>query len=129
VRLYWRPGCLYCTRLRGRLRQIGLPVTEINIWDDESAAATVRSVADGNETVPVVLIGDVALVNPGAAAVMDAVRAGAQWLLAGIDQEAAAQAAPGRRWVPRSPRLWRLRPGSSWRTRTRMSPINWHRCW
>jgi len=112
VRLYWRPGCLYCTRLRGRLRQIGLPVTEINIWDDESAAATVRSVADGNETVPVVLIGDVALVNPGAAAVMDAVRAGAPW------------------WrVPRSRGLWRLRRDSSWRARTRMSPIARHRCW
>jgi len=129
VRLYWRPGCLYCTRLRGRLRQIGLPVTEINIWDDESAAATVRSVADGNETVPVVLIGDVALVNPGAAAVMDAVRAGAPWLLAGSDQEPAARAALGRWRVPRSRGLWRLRRDSSWRARTRMSPIARHRCW
>ncbi len=35
-----------------------------NIWDDPEAAAIVRSIADGNETVPTLIIGPVALVNP-----------------------------------------------------------------
>jgi hypothetical protein len=36
----------------------------VNIWEDPEAAAFVRSVARGNETVPTVTVGDVALVNP-----------------------------------------------------------------
>lgn len=35
-----------------------------NIWDDPADAATVRSYANGNETVPTLIIGPVALVNP-----------------------------------------------------------------
>ena len=35
-----------------------------NIWEDPHDAAIVRSIADGNETVPTVIIGPVALVNP-----------------------------------------------------------------
>ena len=35
-----------------------------NILEDSPGAARVRSVADGNETVPTVFIGNVALVNP-----------------------------------------------------------------
>ncbi len=38
--------------------------TEVNIWDDPSAAAFVRSVANGNETVPTVTVGTAAFVNP-----------------------------------------------------------------
>ena len=34
VELYWRPGCPYCAALRGPLLRSGLPVREINIWDD-----------------------------------------------------------------------------------------------
>jgi hypothetical protein len=40
-----------------------------NIWEDETAAAVVRSVARGNETVPTVVIAGVGLVNPSAAQV------------------------------------------------------------
>ena len=36
----------------------------MNIWDDPDAAAIVRSIARGNETVPTVLVGGVGLVNP-----------------------------------------------------------------
>ena len=39
---------------------------EVNIWDDPDAAAFVRSVANGNETVPTVTIGTNAMVNPAA---------------------------------------------------------------
>jgi len=35
-----------------------------NIWEDPNDAAIVRSIADGNETVPTVVIGPVGLVNP-----------------------------------------------------------------
>jgi mycoredoxin len=35
-----------------------------NIWEDPEAAATVRSIARGNETVPTVTLGDAGLVNP-----------------------------------------------------------------
>jgi len=42
-----------------------------NIWDEPKAAAFVRSVADGNETVPTVVIGEQALVNPSAKQVIN----------------------------------------------------------
>jgi glutaredoxin-like protein len=93
VRVYWRPGCPYCERLRADLARIGLRTREINIWTDPEAAALVRSVANGNETVPTVLVGDgregttdTAMVNPSAAEVLDTVRARAPGLAVGIDQ-------------------------------------------
>jgi hypothetical protein len=49
-----------------RLDRLGVARSKRNIWDDPEAAAVVRSVADGNETVPTVRVGDVALVNPSA---------------------------------------------------------------
>jgi mycoredoxin len=64
VVLYWRPGCRYCMRLRLRLRFTEVRYQEINIWRDREAAAFVRSVADGNETVPTVTVGGKALINP-----------------------------------------------------------------
>jgi glutaredoxin-like protein len=74
VTVYWRPGCPYCRRLRADLSRTGLPITEIDIWADPSAAATVRAAAGGNETVPTVTIGEKAMVNPSAAQVLDAVQ-------------------------------------------------------
>lgn len=74
VVLYWRPGCGFCFALRRRLRRMGLLFEEVNIWEDPSAAALVRSVARGNETVPTVVVGRRALVNPSAADVLEAIR-------------------------------------------------------
>jgi glutaredoxin-like protein len=74
IEFYWRPGCPYCTALRGQLRRSGLPVREINIWDDPQAAARVRSVAGGNETVPTLFVGTHAMVNPSMGQVLAAVR-------------------------------------------------------
>jgi mycoredoxin len=74
VTLYWRPGCRFCASLRRELARIGLATREVNIWDDARAASVVRSVARGNETVPTVIVGDRALVNPTAAQVVEAVR-------------------------------------------------------
>jgi mycoredoxin len=73
VQLYWRPGCGFCSSLTRSLDRIGLAYDMHNIWDDEDAAVFVRRVANGNETVPTVRVGDVALINPTAHEVMDEV--------------------------------------------------------
>lgn len=70
VVFYWRRGCMFCWMLRRNLRRAGVALDERNIWDDPDAAAFVRSVAGGNETVPTVVVGEHALVNPSARAVL-----------------------------------------------------------
>ena len=64
IHLYWRPGCGFCGVLRRGLDQAGIDRIEHDIWDDPGAAAVVRRFANGNETVPTVVVGDVGLVNP-----------------------------------------------------------------
>ena len=71
--LYTRPGCPYCLTLRAAMRRSGRAFREINVWDDPDAAAFVRSVANGNETVPTVVVGDLHMVNPSARRVRDVV--------------------------------------------------------
>jgi glutaredoxin len=66
VVLYWRPGCAFCGMLRRNLQRAGVTLDERNIWDDPDAAAVVRSVAGGSETVPTVIVAGQALVNPPA---------------------------------------------------------------
>ena len=73
VTVYWRPGCGFCSSLLRNLERQELSFDQVNIWEDEDAAAFVRSVANGNETVPTVKVGDVALVNPSAPEVLRAV--------------------------------------------------------
>jgi glutaredoxin-like protein len=74
VVVYWRPGCPYCMKLRLQLRFTKLRYTAVNIWKDPEAAAYVRSVADGNETVPTVRVAGTALVNPSLRRLLSAVR-------------------------------------------------------
>lgn len=64
VDFYWRPGCGFCMRLDRGLANAGIPMAKHNIWDDPADAATVRKHANGNETVPTIVIDDVAMVNP-----------------------------------------------------------------
>lgn len=64
VVFYWRPGCGFCMMLQRGLDGHGITYDARNIWEDDEAAAYVRSVAGGNETVPTVLVGDTAMVNP-----------------------------------------------------------------
>ncbi|SFB50169.1 Glutaredoxin [Amycolatopsis marina] len=64
IRFYWRPGCWFCAKLRRRLDRANVVYRAINIWEDPDAAAQVRAVAGGNETVPTVIIGSRAMVNP-----------------------------------------------------------------
>ena len=111
VTVYWRPGCPYCMSLRRGLRRAGLPVTEVDIWSDPEAAARVRSIAGGNETVPTVVVGDKGLVAPTVAQVFDALGAIAPDLLASgtlrvrVRQPATARAAKWlRHWAGRDAR-------------------------
>ncbi|WP_435107378.1 glutaredoxin family protein [Nocardiopsis synnemataformans] len=81
VVFYWRPGCPFCSALRRRLSKHGLSVHEVNIWEDDTAAARVRAVTGGDETVPTVVVGPVSMVNPHVDEVLAAVRAHAPRLL------------------------------------------------
>lgn len=93
IEFYWRPGCPFCMALRGALRRSGLPVRERNIWTDPQAAARVRRAADGDETVPTVVVGPRALVNPSMGQLLAVVREHAPDL--------AARATPTTpRWAP-----------------------------
>lgn len=75
ITVYWRPGCGFCASLLRSLDRTGLRYGRTNIWDSDDAAAYVRSVARGNETVPTVRIGATALVNPSAQQVLATVAA------------------------------------------------------
>ena len=69
VHFYWRPGCPFCMMLRRGLAKLGIETIDHNIWAEPADAAVVRSYANGSETVPTVVIGDVGMVNPSASAV------------------------------------------------------------
>lgn len=62
--VYWRPGCRYCLRLRFRLGARAGRAYWVNIWQDPAGATAVRAVTGGDETVPTVVAGDEAVVNP-----------------------------------------------------------------
>ncbi len=76
VTLYWRPGCPFCSMLVRSLDRAGIDYGERNIWEDPDAAAFVRSVAHGTETVPTVTVGDRAMVNPSLEDVVSAMSGG-----------------------------------------------------
>jgi glutaredoxin-like protein len=75
VEFLWRPGCGFCAALRQRLNGAGVEYQEFNIWDDPDAAARVREVADGNETVPTVFVAGNGMVNPSIDQVLAAIEA------------------------------------------------------
>ena len=66
ITVYWRPGCGFCSGLFRQLDRLQVSYRTVDIWQEPTAAAFVRSVARGSETVPTVSIGSVALVNPSA---------------------------------------------------------------
>ena len=81
VVVYWRPMCTYCMKLLTQLLFTRLRFTKVNIWRDPDAAAFVRALADGNETVPTVTVAGRAMVNPSKRELLDAVAAYAPHLL------------------------------------------------
>lgn len=62
--IYWRPGCQYCIRLRLKLGRLARRAYWVNIWTDPEAAAAVRAITGGNETVPTVVHAGHPQVNP-----------------------------------------------------------------
>lgn len=98
IGFYTRPGCPFSASLSRGLRRRGLPVEYRDIWKDRDAAAFVRSVARGTETVPTVVIGEVVLVNPSVRTVVAATAEHAPHLL----PEPGGEAERGvRAWVRR----------------------------
>jgi len=72
IDFYWRPGCPFCMALERGLSNADIPFKKLNIWEDPDHAAFVRSVADGNETVPTVQVGEISMVNPSVSQVAQA---------------------------------------------------------
>ncbi|HEX5201925.1 glutaredoxin domain-containing protein [Paractinoplanes rhizophilus] len=72
--VYWRPGCPFCMRLRAAIGRDAHRLHWVDIWSDPEGAASVRAVADGNETVPTVIAGGEAMVNPQPERVRELVR-------------------------------------------------------
>jgi mycoredoxin len=111
ITVYWRPGCAFCSRLLRWLDRTEVPTTRRNIWEDPEAAAVVRAVTGGDETVPTVVVGQHAMVNPSPLALEAAIAAHAPALLSsaagGSDGSEAndGRGSPGRWWE------WRTRPG------------------
>ncbi|MET8044318.1 glutaredoxin domain-containing protein [Micromonospora sp. NPDC005215] len=74
--VYWRPGCRYCLQLRFSLGRLARRAHWVDIWHDPAGAAAVRAVAGGNETVPTVVLGGKAVVNPDRAWLREQLRSG-----------------------------------------------------
>jgi mycoredoxin len=72
--IYWRPDCVFCLDLLLRLKFTQLRYRKVDIRKDPGAKAFVRSVADGNETLPTVIVAGQALVNPSKRQLIEAVR-------------------------------------------------------
>lgn len=70
VIFYWRPGCGFCSSLERKLNKAGVVLDKRNIWENPADAAAVREVANGSETVPTVVVGQTAMVNPRAKQVL-----------------------------------------------------------
>jgi len=82
--------------LRLGLRRSGVLAEWVNIWDDPAAAARVRAITGGDETVPTVVVGTRAMVNPSARQVVAAMKA------EGIVQAPVARRAT---WLARAARV------------------------
>ncbi|MEU8229987.1 glutaredoxin domain-containing protein [Actinoplanes sp. NPDC048967] len=74
--VYWRPGCPFCLRLRAVLGITSRRAYWVDIWQDPEGAAAVRAVADGNETVPTVMLAGSPHVNPDPRWLRSRLRAG-----------------------------------------------------
>jgi mycoredoxin len=65
LKIYSTTWCGYCARLKKQMEREGIPFTEVNIEEDETAAKFVESVNGGNQTVPtVVMPSGVTMTNP-----------------------------------------------------------------
>ncbi len=74
--MFWRPGCGFCAALERQLTNAEITFDKRNIWDSADDAAFVRSVANGNEIVPTVVVNGTAMVNPSMADIQAAMVTG-----------------------------------------------------
>jgi glutaredoxin len=81
IEYYWRPGCGFCMALERNLGKAGIPMNKHNIWENPADADIVRSHANGNETVPTVVVGGTAMVNPRIGQVIEALEVEAPHLV------------------------------------------------
>jgi mycoredoxin len=56
--MYSTPWCGYCVRLKSQLTREGISFVEVDIEQDEAAAARVMAVNGGNQTVPTLVFPD-----------------------------------------------------------------------
>lgn len=64
VVIFWRPGCIFCMRMKAMLGSTGRKAQWVNIWRDADAAEFVRGHNNGNETVPTVILDGEVHTNP-----------------------------------------------------------------
>ncbi|MDP9019187.1 MAG: hypothetical protein M3N25_00010 [Actinomycetota bacterium] len=81
VRVYWRPGCHACSSLRVALGDAGVVADWHDIWQEPRARAFVRQVADGNETVPTLVVAGTAHVAPSPRRALDLIAEAAPHLV------------------------------------------------
>lgn len=79
VWVYHRPGCPFCLRLTLVLGPRARRARWVDIWADPEAAAYLRSVNAGNETVPTVVVDGVPRTNPPPLLVRAAVADHRRW--------------------------------------------------
>jgi hypothetical protein len=91
--------------LRLGLRGARVPAEWVNIWEDRAAAARVRAITGGDETVPTVVVGTRAMVNPSARQVIAAVGDGQPGTRPSAGTRAAALLARMAGLFGRGPRL------------------------
>ena len=69
VIVYWRPGCVYCDRLKLGLGGARDDVSWVNVLRDPEGADFVRTYHNGNRTVPTVVTGAGELIEASPAAI------------------------------------------------------------
>ncbi len=69
--VYWRPGCIYCDRLRVALGRHRADVIWVDIHSDAEASEYVAGFHDGNRVVPTVVTGAGLMIDPVPAAIRE----------------------------------------------------------
>ena len=62
ITMYARPTCEDSELARERLRELGIPFTEINVDEDEAAARYVERVNHGFRSTPTIVFGEEAFI-------------------------------------------------------------------
>ena len=127
IEVMWRPGCPFCSSLRRGLSRAGVVATEHDIWSSADAAARVREVTGGDETVPTVFVGDRALVNPSVRQVVDAIRLVDPDYLPVSDSPVGRAGATSTRMVPSAGVIWTIVVAVLWSVLVWWRPTTtWH---